>query len=72
MTSPFSVSERETRCATSLTFSATRSPTEVMSLRQVEMHAGDRVAHLLALVHQISRCVASWPIRSRTRTSLSL
>ena len=31
MCSPFSVSERVTRCATSLTFSATRSPTEVMS-----------------------------------------
>ena len=31
MCSPFSVSERVTRCATSLTLSATRSPTEVMS-----------------------------------------
>jgi hypothetical protein len=31
MCSPFSVSERVTRCATSLTLSETRSPTEVMS-----------------------------------------
>ena len=52
MCSPFSVSVRVTRCATSLTLSDTRSPTEVMSCGEVEMHAGDGVAHLLGLVDQ--------------------
>ncbi len=52
MCSPFSVSERVTRCATSLTLSATRSPTEVMSCDRSRWTLADGVAHVLGLVDQ--------------------
>ena len=47
-----SVSERVTRCATSLTLSATRSPTEVTSCARSRWTLGNGVAHMLGLVDQ--------------------